>query len=202
MSDTITFGPITVRYDDSVITPRPWTVGQSEWAAEAAPDRPPGPILELCSGAGHIGLAAAALTGRPLVQVDANPAACRLARHNADAAGLGARVEIRCGWLSEMVDDDERFPIVIADPPYVPTAAVGRFGDPTLAIDGGSDGLDGLAGCCRLAEQHLLTGGLLSLQVWGSGQWAQLRPRVPGALVLDECREFGPDRAVVHLTRA
>lgn len=202
MSDSITFGPITVRYDDSVIKPRPWTVSQSEWVAEAAPDRPPGPILELCSGAGHIGLAAAALTGRPLVQVDANPAACRLARHNAEAAGLGEVVEIRCGWLSEMVDDGESFPIVIADPPYVPSAAVGRFVDPALAIDGGSDGLDRLVECCRLADRHLLAGGLLSLQVWGSGQWAQLRPQVPSALVLDECRTYGPDRAVVHLTRA
>lgn len=202
MSDALTFGPITVRYDGSVIAPRLWTLGQSEWAAAESANRPPGPILELCCGAGHIGLAAAALTGRSLVQVDANPAACRLASDNAEAAGLTCAVDIRCGWLREMVHADERFPIVIADPPYVPSAAVSGFSDPTLAIDGGSDGLDRLVECCQLAERHLLTGGLLSLQVWGPSQWARLRPRVPASLALDECRTFGPDRAVVHLTRS
>ncbi|GAC1478411.1 MAG: hypothetical protein NVS1B12_14730 [Acidimicrobiales bacterium] len=201
MSETLTFGPITVRYDSSVIAPRLWTLGQSDWAATASANRPTGPILELCCGAGHIGLAAAVLTGRSLVQVDANPAACRLASDNAEAAGLTSAVEIRCGWLREMVRPDERFPIVIADPPYVSSAAVSSFADPTLAIDGGTDGLDRLIECCQLAARHLLTGGLLSLQVWGPSQWARLLPKVPASLVLDECRTFGSDRAVVHLTR-
>lgn len=198
---TLAFGPIAVRYDESVITPRPWTLSQSEWVADVAPVCPPGPILELCSGAGHIGLAAAVLTGRPLVQVDANPSACELAQVNARDAGRSAVVDVRCGWLAEMIAPDERFPIVIADPPYVPSRVVGRFDDPALAIDGGRDGLEGLIECGELADRHLVPGGLLSLQVRGPGQWQNLRRHLPDTLRLVECRSYGTDRAVVHMTR-
>src|SRR5213078_2899209 len=99
------FGPLTVAFDGSVLRPRPWTVAQGEWAAElalspaarAAPTAPPGSLLELCCGAGQIGLVAAVLSGRPLVQVDASETACRFARMNADAAGpdVAARVSVR-----------------------------------------------------------------------------------------------------------
>ena len=56
--EVVAFGPITVEADASVLTPRPWTLVQSAWAAELSPGAPAGPILELCCGAGHIGLAA------------------------------------------------------------------------------------------------------------------------------------------------
>ena len=81
------FGPLVVRYDERVLTPRPWTLMQSLWAAELAAQATAGPILELCAGAGQIGLAAAALTGRALVQVEADPVAADYARTNAAAAG-------------------------------------------------------------------------------------------------------------------
>src|SRR4051794_32540122 len=56
------FGPIMVDYDARVLTPRDWTLGQSEWAAELARGFDvAGRMLELCAGAGHIGLAAAVL---------------------------------------------------------------------------------------------------------------------------------------------
>ena len=95
-----TFGPITVDYDERVLEPREWTLQQSRWAAELAGDAESGPILELCSGAGHIGLAAAVLSGRDLVQVDANPVACSFAIFNAARAGLGfPRVHVRTARL-------------------------------------------------------------------------------------------------------
>src|SRR4051812_45826169 len=124
--ETLTFGPLTVSFDDAVLRPRPWTVAQSEWAAELARTVPDGPMLELASGAGHIGQAAAVLSGRPLVQVDRNPAACAWAERNAATAGIAAAVEVRCGTFADAVGDGETFPLVIADPPYVPTAEISR----------------------------------------------------------------------------
>jgi len=91
-SDTTTITRVTrfdgldTAYDDRVLEPRPWTVLQSAWAADLAAVVPDGPILELCSGAGHIGLAAAVRCGRDLVQIDANPVACLYAAANARAA--------------------------------------------------------------------------------------------------------------------
>src|SRR5690606_34915582 len=67
---SVVIGGLTIAYDDRVLEPRPWTVLQSRWAAELARDVPPGPILELFAGVGHIGLVAATACGRELVQVD------------------------------------------------------------------------------------------------------------------------------------
>lgn len=102
---------------------------------------PAGPVLELCAGTGQIGLVVAHETGRTLVQVDVDARACRCARTDAQQAGLGS--DVRCGDLTGALAADERFPLVLADPPYVPSDEVdSRPHDPAGAIDGGADGLD------------------------------------------------------------
>ena len=163
---TLAFGPLDISYDDRVLEPRPWTAAQSRWAAEVAEQLPPGPLLELCSGAGHIGLLAAHLSSRPITCVDINPAACELIRLNADVAGLDARVDVREGDMTEVLADDEEFALVVADPPWVTTDRVGDFpADPTLAIDGGADGLDLARTCLEVGARHLRRDGFLVLQV-------------------------------------
>jgi methylase of polypeptide subunit release factors len=197
------FGPLTVTFDARVLRPRPWTAAQGEWAAElvAAGGAPEGPLLELCSGAGQIGLVAAVLSGRSLVQVDSSEPGCRFARMNADAAGaaVGVRVAVRCAPLDEALAEDERFAVVIADPPYIPTAEIDRFpDDPETAIDGGADGLRVLEACLRTAAAHLLPGGHVLAQVRGEEQ-AAAAGRLCAALSVAEVRTYGPDRAVVRL---
>lgn len=168
---TTHFGPLKITYDTRVLSPRPWTIAQSHWASEAAAWAPPGPMLELHCGAGHIGLAAAHLSRRSLVQIDRDPVACEHARSNALHAGLGARVEVRVATLPNGLVDGERFAIILADPPYVPTGLVERHpDDPVGAIDGGTDGLDGVRCCIDVAARHLDDHGLLILQLWTSEQ--------------------------------
>lgn len=163
---TTHFGTLKITYDQRVLAPRSWTLAQSYWASEAAAWAPPGPILELHCGAGHIGLAAAQLSQRSLVQIDRNPVACELARLNADRAGLGEQVEVRVATLPRGLLDDERFPIIVADPPYVPSEEVVHHpDDPVDAIDGGDDGLDGVRCCLGLAAGHLDEHGLCILQL-------------------------------------
>jgi release factor glutamine methyltransferase len=192
---------VTLTFDETCLAPRPWTLEQSTWVAEVG-DVPDGPVLELCAGVGQIGLVAALLTGRRLVQVDSNPGACRWARINADRAGLGDRVEIREADLGHAVGSGEQFAIVVADPPYVPTHEVALFDDPVVAIDGGDDGLDTAWRCMELAGEHLAPGGLLSLQLRGRGQVALLVDAYLGSarpvLEPDGVREWGSDRAVAH----
>jgi methylase of polypeptide subunit release factors len=197
--EIVSFGPITIEFDDTVLRPRDWIIAQSEWAAELSSLVPDGPILELASGAGHIGLAAAVLCGRPLVQVDLSEDACRWGARNAERAGVADRVEVRCGSFTDALDGAERFPLVIADPPYVPTADTARFPeDPLRAIDGGADGLALVAECLRVAAAHLQPAGAVVLQVWGQAQVEALGDLCP-ALEVVEVRTFGPDRALVQL---
>jgi release factor glutamine methyltransferase len=197
---TVLLDGLTFAFDDRVLEPRAWTLLQSRWAAELAADAPPGPLLELFAGVGHIGLVASRACGRPLVQVDANPAACELARVNADAAGPGPAVEVRCARVEEALGPDERFPIVLADPPYLPTAEVGDFpGDPVIAVDGGVDGLDLARACLAVVATALAPGGRALLQLRGAAQVEALRPHLPEGMTTGEVREDGPERAVVLL---
>lgn len=166
MTRTLEFGPLRIAYDDRVLEPRPWTFAQSEWAAELLADAPPGRILELCSGAGQIGLAAAVLTGRDVVLVDASKAACEISVRNAADAGLGGRVDVRNGPMDAVLREDERFALVLADPPYIPSADTTAYPeDPLTAIDGGGDGLDLARLCLSVAAAHLEVGHEVLLQL-------------------------------------
>ena len=70
---TVDFDGLTVCFDGRVLHPRAWTAEQSRWAARLLEDLPHGPVLELCAGAGQIGLAAVRRSQRRLVCVEADP---------------------------------------------------------------------------------------------------------------------------------
>jgi release factor glutamine methyltransferase len=201
--ESIDFGGLTIAFDGGVLRPRPWTATQAQWTAEVACDAPAGPILEVCAGAGHIGLLAAVLSDRPLVQVDSDPSACRFARANAERAGVGDRVDIRCDDITRALRSDERFPLIVADPPYIPSAEVGRFQeDPRVAIDGGQDGLRLIRGCLDVVKGHLSERGACLLQVRGRPQLAELEPLSESrSLVVRATWVVDEDRAVAFLGR-
>ena len=164
-----TFGHLTIEFDDRVLRPRPWTELQSAWASELLRQLPPGDVLEVCAGAGHIGLLAVAGTSRHLVQVDADETACAFARANAAraaASGTGWTVDVRHGWMEDALQPEERFALVIADPPWVRTDETSAHpDDPVSAIDGGDDGLDAVRTCLAVIGRHLASEGSAVLQV-------------------------------------
>lgn len=200
--EVIDFGPVEIAFDGSVLRPRPWTLAQSEWAAELAGAGED--LLEVGCGAGHIGLAAAVMSGSRLVQVDRDPAACRWAGLNAAASGCGGRVEQRCGTAAEVLADAEVFEVIIADPPYVPSEEVSLYpDDPPGAIDGGPDGLEKVRSFLGDIAGHVAPEGSVLLQVRGAGQVDELagwlaHPASP-ALFVTEARSYGDLRAVVRL---
>ncbi len=197
----VPFGPIDIAFDETLLRPRPWTLAQSEWSAELADGRP---LLEVGCGAGHIGLAAAALSGARLVQVDRDPAACRWAGINAEANGLASLVEQRCGPAQDVLGEAERFGVIIADPPYVPSAEVHLYPeDPIGAIDGGADGLDSVRSFLAGIAGHVEPKGSVVLQVRGLAQVEQLEawlrdPAAP-AFVVRASRDYSDVRALTRL---
>ncbi|WP_377325566.1 methyltransferase [Pimelobacter simplex] len=201
MSRIMAFGPLAIEYDETVLRPRRWTVAQGRWAATLLPALPPGPVLELCAGAGQIGLLAVHGTRRALVAVDASPTACAWARHNAASNGL--RADVREASLSDALRPDESFPLVIADPPWVPHDDIGRHpDDPVTAIDGGPDGLDVARQCVELAAAHLAPGGSVLLQL-GTNEQADRLGQAWGSVGLTEhSRYVVPGRGVVVHLRA
>jgi methylase of polypeptide subunit release factors len=199
--ESLTFAGLSIAFDERVLRPRPWTQAQSRWAAALLSELPDGPVLELCSGAGHIGLAAVAGTGRRLVCVDMNPVAVEYSRSNARSAGLDSLVEVRQGRIGEALGADELFPLVIADPPWVLSAETQRFPeDPRTAIDGGIDGLRVALECAEAIEGHLADGGAALLQLGSVDQVAALMSKAPASLRVLETRQFDGG-VVAHLVR-
>ncbi len=189
---SLRYAGLTIEYDHRVLEPRPWTELQARWAAELAESAPSGRLLELCSGAGHIGLAAAALSGRSVVCVDLDPVACYFTGLNAEGAGLAEQVEVRRAPLGEALAPDERFALALADPPWVASDDLAAYPeDPRTAIDGGPGGLDLAHECVRSCRGHLAEGGSLLLQV-GSIEQADA---VAAVAASDGWRDAGRRRA-------
>jgi release factor glutamine methyltransferase len=203
VAQTVNFGGLSILFDDRVLRPRPWTVAQASWAAELLPALAPGDVLELCSGAGQIGLLAIRDSGRRLICVDLNPAAAAYTRHNAEAAGLADCLEMREGRISEVLGRDERFPLIIADPPWVPHDQVNSFPeDPISAIDGGEEGMTVVRECLDAVVTHLAPGGTALLQVGNIRQAeavALLLREFPRFLV-GEVREFDGRGVVIEIS--
>ena len=210
IEQSMVFGNLPIVFDERVLRPRPWTAAQSRWAAELLNIGPgPASVLELCAGAGHIGLLALAMADghsdqHRLVAVDVNPAACLYARRNAEATGLGHRVDVREGPIDDALDPDERFDLVIADPPWVARAETDRFpDDPLIAIDGGSDGLDVVRSCLQVCERHLVPGGSVVLQLGPGDQVLRVRDHLSSSqsgLAVQTIRSFGTRGVLVRLS--
>jgi methylase of polypeptide subunit release factors len=201
--DTVDFGGLSIAFDDRVLRPREWTTAQSHWGAALLRDLADGEVLELCSGAGQIGLLAIVGSTRRLVCVDVNPVAAAYTLKNAETAGLADQVSVRTGPMTEVLDPGERFPLVIADPPWVPRADTSRFPeDPLVAIDGGDDGLQIIRDCLQVIDTHLAPGGAAVLQLGTTGQVAAVAALLEGTdLVAGEIREYGDRGVLVQIDR-
>jgi release factor glutamine methyltransferase len=114
-----------------------------------------------------------------VVATDVSPAALDVARRNAEADGLAARLDLRHGPTFSAVATGERFDVIVSNPPYVAEAQRGGLApeivdwEPAVALFGGPDGLQVIREIVRGALPLLAPGGLLALEV-GMGQAAEV----------------------------
>ena len=199
----VDFGGLQIAYDARVLEPRAWTTAQAQWAAEILPRLPEGPVLELCAGAGQIGLLAVAESDRHLVSVEREPVAAAYAAANALGARIANRVEIREGHVRETLLSNERFPLVLADPPWVRSNEVASFpDDPPTAIDGGPEGLDVARECLAVIEAHLAPGGAALLQLGTEEQCAAVEELTAGRLEPGDRRVYPGQGVLLRLDRS
>ncbi|MBM4185195.1 MAG: peptide chain release factor N(5)-glutamine methyltransferase [Gemmatimonadetes bacterium] len=151
-------------------------VGVDVGAGRARPE--PADLTGLDVGTGSGAIALALLTEGPFerfVGTDVSAAALGLAALNRDALGLNERLELRAGGLLEPVQSEERFDVVVSNPPYVSEQDRGALApeivdwEPAEALFGGSDGLSVIRSLVAGAGACLRPGGLLALEV-GLGQ--------------------------------
>jgi len=169
-----------------VLIPRPETEGLVEAVLAVLRDELPrwrAPrVLDLGTGSGAIALAIAAeWPAAHVTATDASETALEVARANAEACGLAGRVRLLPGDWFDAVPADERFEVVVSNPPYIAEserdtieAQVREF-EPAEALFSGASGLEALRQIVEEAPRHLVAEGLLALEL------AEMRARAVAA---------------------
>lgn len=152
----------------AVLIPRP----ETEVLVGAAIARAPrdGRVLDLGTGSGAIALALA--HARPdlhITATDDSAHALALAQANAQKLGLMPRVRWLQGSWWQAVPSDERFDLVLSNPPYIPENDIHLHRDdlrfePRSALASGPDGLNALRDIVRGAPRHMAYGAWLILE--------------------------------------
>ena len=160
----------------STLIPRPETEMLVDFALSRLPLSGPCRILDLGTGTGCIALSILAhLPQATAVGIDISPEAIACAMANAQKLELTERFEARAGYWYKPVRRDEKFDLIISNPPYIKTADIEglmpevREHDPRAALDGGIDGLNAHRAVAFSARTFIKPGGLIALEV-GAGQ--------------------------------
>lgn len=153
-----------------VLIPRPDTEVLAGWAIENSDCS--SKLLDVCTGSGCLGLTVAYYNKCGVTLLDISEAALKIAEKNAENLGVKASF-IQCDILSDAVLG--KYDIVVSNPPYVETTMLSslmpdvRCYEPTLALDGGQDGLAFYPVIIKKAYDILNNQGRLGLEV-GMGQ--------------------------------
>jgi len=132
-------------------------------------------VLDLCTGSGCIGIAAAVYM--PHIQVDISDisqAALDVARQNLAEHGVGDRVHV---IHSDLFGDlaGRRYDVIVSNPPYVGAQELASLPleyqrEPQLALAGGEGGLDLVVSILRDAPDFLNDDGILVIEVGNTAE--------------------------------
>jgi release factor glutamine methyltransferase len=131
-------------------------------------------VADVGTGSGAIALALAVnVPDARVLATDISHQALAVARRNALKFGVGRRVDfLQCDLLPPHLDPlptDDHFDLICANLPYMPTETLHGlpiFGrEPTLALDGGPDGLDPIRRLLQIGPEWLAPNGMMLLEI-------------------------------------
>ena len=150
-------------------------------------------LIDLGTGSGCIAIALAkALPDARILATDISSEALAIARRNAIRLGINPQITFLTGDLFEPLKEPCRLPpshagreevfrradMIVSNPPYIPSrdlqslAPEIRDHEPSVALDGGADGLDLSRRIIQTAPDYLASGGHLVLEMG----WGQAKP--------------------------
>jgi len=154
-----------------VLIPRPETELLVEKAIDwlkAHPEKRT--VADVGTGTGSIAVAIAShIPDIRILATDISPDALRIAKRNAERHGVDRQIEfVECDLLPAH-PERSNFNMICSNLPYIPTEALLRlpiFGrEPTLALDGGTDGLNIYRRLLKLAPEWLAPQGIMLLEI-------------------------------------
>lgn len=165
-------GPYQFYVDERVIVPRSFL---GELLVEGLggivdPEQPIERVLDLCTGSGCLAIIAAHQFPQAHVDgADLMEGALDVANRNVREHGLADRVSLHQGDLFGAIGDN-RYDLVLCNPPYVTSDAVAAFppeyqAEPAVAHDGGKDGMMLVRRVLDEARDHLTPQGVLVMEI-------------------------------------
>jgi len=175
------FWTLSLMVTPDVLVPRP----ETETVVEAALDTPLPMkrkklrILDIGTGSGALLLALLSeLPDATGIGTDISAAALEIARANAERNALAARCTfVGCNIAAGV---QESFDLIVSNPPYIAHGEIATLApevrdyDPSVALDGGADGLDGYRAIVAQIRPLLAQGGRLIVEL-GAGQEPAVR---------------------------
>jgi release factor glutamine methyltransferase len=166
------FYGLTMKVTPAVLIPRPETELLVELAVNWAQNCPSVRIGDIGTGSGCIATSLGVhLPHATITAIDLSEAALRVARANLNHHGVLARASLVQADLITAFGHHS-FDLICANLPYIPTSSLHSlpvFGrEPTLALDGGSDGLDVIRKLLIQAQTCLAPQGLLLFEIESS----------------------------------
>lgn len=165
------FYGLPIKVSPGVLIPRPETEHLVDRALLLSARFQAPRIVDVGTGSGIIAVALAhKLPAANLTAIDLSSSAIAIAKENAERNGVAGRIRFHEGDLLAPVAE-ERFEIVVSNPPYVPEAdhaslAVEvRSYEPALALFAGDDGLEVYRRLIPAAFAALTPGGYVVLEI-------------------------------------
>jgi release factor glutamine methyltransferase len=161
-----------------VLIPRPETELLVEKALAWLERRPDArAAIDVGTGSGCIAISLASrVRSLKILATDISRQALKVAQRNAEKFSVADRIEFICCDL--LPPKKQPYDLIVANLPYIPTKTMeslpvyGR--EPTMALDGGSDGLDLVRKLISLAPGYLSPGGMMMLEIESSQGMAAL----------------------------
>jgi release factor glutamine methyltransferase len=158
-----------------VLIPRPETELLVEkaiaWLQESPARRT---MADVGTGSGAIAVTIAVnVTDTHILATDISPKALGVARKNAIKFEVNQRIDfVECDLLPPQIvslPTEQQFDLICANLPYIPTTSLHQlpiFGrEPTLALDGGQDGLALIRRLLNIATEWLAPNGIILLEI-------------------------------------
>ena len=165
------FYGLDFKVDPRVLIPRQETELLVDLALEACAgrERERVVIADVGTGSGAIAVALATrLTDAVVYATDVSVEALEAASANAERHGVAERVRLLHGDLLDPLP--VRADVIVSNPPYIATSQLAELPrdvrrEPSLALDGGTDGTEVIARLLMQAAQRLKAGGSLFMEM-------------------------------------
>ena len=179
ITNSAAFCGLEFAVNSHVLVPRPETelLAERAWTFLNSLKIPASSALDLGTGSGCLAITLAVkVAGSKIQATDISSEALAMAAAN--ATRNQAEVTFRQGDLFGAVPATERFHLIVSNPPYIPSARLAtldpevRDHEPSLALDGGADGMDFYRRIAAEAGAFLEEDGRLMLELDDDGSEA------------------------------